>query len=181
MSARRLTNPNFTIISNNCWGHEVYNYLRLPYDTPFVGLYLYAPCYIKLLENFHSTIASELRFKEVSKYGKRVDESYQYPIGVLGDDIEIQFLHYKSKEEAYDKWNRRLERMHLEENQLFFKFDDRDRCTQDLLLKFHQLPYKNKISFSKAKLLHYENNFELTGKAGHVSLIKTLSFFDIIH
>ncbi len=33
------------------------------------------------------------------------DEFENYPIGLLGD-IEIDFFHYKTEEEAREKWNR---------------------------------------------------------------------------
>lgn len=42
-------------------------------------------------------------------------------IGKL-DDIEVVFLHYKSEEEAYQKWNRRKKRINY--NNLIFKFND---------------------------------------------------------
>jgi len=47
----QLKNRNFTIVSNNCWGGEVYRGFGLPYQTPFVGLFLFPACYIKLLKN----------------------------------------------------------------------------------------------------------------------------------
>ena len=48
----KLQNKNFVIISNNCFGGQAYRSLQLPYNTPFVGLFLYGPCYLKLLQNF---------------------------------------------------------------------------------------------------------------------------------
>lgn len=47
----RIEDRNFTIISNNCWGGELYKELNLAYNTPFIGLFIYAPCYIKMLKN----------------------------------------------------------------------------------------------------------------------------------
>ena len=40
-----LQNTNFSIISNNCWGGYVYQEQNLPYQSPFVGLFLYAKDY----------------------------------------------------------------------------------------------------------------------------------------
>ncbi|NVO85925.1 DUF1919 domain-containing protein [Hymenobacter terrestris] len=52
---RRLINRNFTLFSNDCWGAEVYKYFNLPYNTPFVGLMVMAPCYVQFLQTL-STI-----------------------------------------------------------------------------------------------------------------------------
>ena len=46
-----LKDINFVIISDNCWGGSVYQWLDRPYNSPFVGLGIYGDCYIKLLSN----------------------------------------------------------------------------------------------------------------------------------
>ena len=50
---RRLRNKEFTIICDNCWAGKVYSELGIPYQTPFVGLFIFSPDYIKLLNNFN--------------------------------------------------------------------------------------------------------------------------------
>ena len=54
-----------------------------------------------------------------------------YPIGKLGNDVEIHFLHYKSETEAQEKWNRRLKRMNF--NNILFKFSDNDMSNLKLI------------------------------------------------
>lgn len=86
---KRLTNKDFTIISNNCWGGHVYQDLDLEYLTPFVGLYFHLPCYLKLLKNFEHYMNQQLTFTDKSIYEKadsKREENY-YPLGKL-DDIE---------------------------------------------------------------------------------------------
>lgn len=141
----RLKNKDFVIISRNCWGGQIYQWLKLPYNTPFVGLFIYTPCYIKILKNFDHYMSLDLGFIEESKYSKYPTN---YPIGVL-DDVEIHFKHYADQAEARDKWNRRKERM--------FQYKDIDnyyfsicswRGLSDMDLKqFYELPFKNKLSF----------------------------------
>ena len=53
---RRLKNKNFTIICDNCWAGKVYQELGLPYQTPFVGMFVFSPDYIKMLKNIKSKI-----------------------------------------------------------------------------------------------------------------------------
>jgi len=144
-----------TVISNDCWGGELYREFHCEYRSPFVGLALMAPDYLHLLSDLKGFLDSPLRFKTSSKYPevntRREDPAECYPIGALGpweDDIEIQFIHYRSEEEALSKWNRRIQRMNW--NRMVFKFAaDKDHSTPQLLQQFNQLPFPFKIAFSK--------------------------------
>jgi len=141
-----LNKHDLVLISNNCWGSELYYALRREYNTPFVGLFLFAECYIDLLENFEGMIYSELEFSATSRY---FSSAPSYPIGMLGGRIEIHFLHYPSEREAFDKWNRRIARLKMAMDSnvpVFVKFCDRDGCTINHLARFHATQYQNKIS-----------------------------------
>lgn len=143
-----LENTPFVIIADNCWGGSIYQWYERPYNTPFVGLAVYGDCYIKLLSNFDYYMSKNLVFQKTSKHpfsGRLLN----YPVGLL-DDVEIHFVHYKSLEEAREKWNRRRDRMLKESNKdnYFFKMCDEWQADHKLLKQFHQLPFKNKISFS---------------------------------
>ncbi|WP_396638424.1 DUF1919 domain-containing protein [Maribacter sp. R77961] len=162
----RLKNKEFVLISRNCWGGQVYQWLGLPYNTPFVGLFLFGPCYMKLLNDFDRYMKLDLKFCEISKYPEAYND---YPIGVL-DDIEIHFQHYESPEEATEKWSRRKERMLKFKNKdnYFFSICDRRRVTDDDITAFHKLDFKNKISFSFKKLKGLSNR-------EHIKFIQDLS------
>jgi uncharacterized protein (DUF1919 family) len=144
----KLNNTDFTIISNNCWGGFVYNRYGIPYKTPTVGLYFYAEEYIKLVKNIKYYLNCDLKFISYSesKYSKDLlaKEQTNVPIGLL-DDIEIVFLHYKNEKEAYSKWNRRLKRINW--NNLIFKFSQDNKCNEEHLTSFDNLPYKKKVLF----------------------------------
>lgn len=152
-----LRNSRYVIISNNCWGAEIYRWLKKEYNTPFVGLFLHGPCYLKLLSNFEILIKKEIIFTDKSVYLK---EKPDYPIGLIGD-IEIHFMHYHDEDEAKQKWDRRVKRMLEEENfdNYYFKICDRDGVSTETMKEFHSLPFKNKISFSVN---------ELNGIANHI-------------
>lgn len=141
----RLRDKSFVIISNNCWGAEIYRTLNRQYNTPFVGLFLFGPCYIKLIENFDVYLSQNLLFKDKSIY---FDKKPTYPVGCL-NDIEIHFMHYKNEQEAVEKWQRRLERMkkEVDKDNYYYKICDRDGATKDIVDRFLRLPLKNKISF----------------------------------
>lgn len=57
-----LKNKTFTIISDTCWGGFIYQYFNLPYNSPFIGLYIFSPDYIDLLSNFKKYMNDELTF-----------------------------------------------------------------------------------------------------------------------
>lgn len=145
MDRRLYKGKDFVIISNNCWGAEIYRRLGVRYNTPFVGLFLFGPDYIKLLENFDYYMNCNLTFKTSSDF---VGNDIPYPIGQLGD-LEIHFQHYKNEDEAQDKWKRRLDRMKMVPNKdnYFIKICDRDKGDESIFKRFHQLPFSNKISF----------------------------------
>jgi len=142
---KKFGNKEFVIISNNCWGGQIYLRLNKPYNTPFIGLFIFGPDYIRLLQRFDYYLSCPLTFISQSSWS---DAKILYPIGYL-EDIEIHFVHYKNKEEAFDKWTRRLIRLNSvkDRNNFFFKIDDRDLTTSEIIKDFHSLPFVNKISF----------------------------------
>lgn len=145
-----IIKKDFCIISNDCWGAELYRWMGLEYNTPFVGLMLMAPCYLKFLKDPDKYISAQLEFISKSRYEEpnnvRNNAGY-YPIGELLD-IEVHFLHYKSEDEAIEKWNRR--KLKINWNNLFIKFTlDKDYAEQTHLEEFERLPYQRKVCFSK--------------------------------
>ena len=102
-----INDKEFVIISNNCWGGSAYQWYKKPYNTPFVGLFIYGSCYMKLLKDFDYYMSQKLAFTSKSKYPST---GKTYPIGML-KDIEIHFEHFKSEDEAREKWERRAARM----------------------------------------------------------------------
>ena len=151
---KALKNKHFTIISDNCWGGRIYQELGLPYQSPFIGLFIYSPDYVKLLANPKHYLSGELPlvFVEESRY--RSKDGITYPVALL-EDIEIHFLHYADEEEARSKWSRRLARMNWDN--LYFKMNDNDQATYQLLKDFQDLPYQAKVIFSSKNYTDLED------------------------
>ena len=38
---KNLNDKPFVIISDNCWGAEVFQWYGRPYNTPFIGMFIY--------------------------------------------------------------------------------------------------------------------------------------------
>lgn len=158
-----IKNKTISIISNNCWGGFMYQSCNLQYNSPFVGLFLFAPDYIKLLKDIKNYLEEELVFikPKDSKYIDQIDKTY--PIALL-KDIEIHFLHYHDCEEARRKWNKRLSR--LDFDNLIVKFCDRDLCTPLLIKEFDALPFPNKVCFAATAYPELKSVIHMTICAG---------------
>ena len=146
-------NKSFTIISNNCFGGGIYESLNLPYTSPTVGLFFYAPDYILFLKDLNVNLTKKIEFKNNSKFEEanlfRESKKWFYPIGFLDNGIEIHFMHYKSENEAVIKWERRAERVNFQN--LFIKFCDRDLCSDIIVEEFVKLDFEKKVFFSSKK------------------------------
>lgn len=182
----KLKNKDFSIISNNCVGGFIYKKFGLSYLTPTVGTFFYSEHYIKFLSNFEYYIRQPLKFISVAKYpGSTASlNKKHYPIGLLGDDVEIHFMHYKTREEALEKWTRRRDRMNF--NNLFFIYSDRDSFKEDFLDTYEKLPFERKIFFSSKPRANrksvvyvqdYEKDFQV-GESEHNG--KYQKYIDII-
>jgi uncharacterized protein (DUF1919 family) len=142
----QLKTVQFAVITNNCWGGEIYKYFDLPFTSPFIGLFLYPDCYLNLLENWEQINLQEIHIGFTSRYK---EGALSYPVGILNKNIEIHFLHYHSLDEADSKWKRRASRIRqFQPDQLFVKFCDRDGAKPEHFNRFERLSFRNKISFS---------------------------------
>jgi len=180
-----LKNKDFVIISDNCWGGAVYQWYDRPYNSPFVGLGIYGECYIKLLSNFDYYMNLELKFKpqEESIHSYQFKTSF-YPMGVL-EDVEIHFVHYKTSKEAKEKWTKRKNRM-LEiqdKDNYFFKICDDWKANDEQINAFHNLPFKNKVSFVPNNKKTIDSPFQIAvyerHKKNKISVPNGLGLFKI--
>ena len=142
----RLKNKKITLISNNCNGGVLLHELGLKFNSPFVNLNIPAKDYIKYLSRFEYYNSLTLSFDE------SLDK--KYPVGKL-DDVTIEFIHYKSKEEALTKWEERKKRMN-EEN-LFIIFTEQADCNVEILEAFDRLPFQNKVVFTYREYKHLKS------------------------
>lgn len=159
----RIKETNFTIISNNCWGGIIYQSYGLEYKTPTIGLYFLADDYIKFVYNIKEYLKCELTFIKYyeSKKYKLTNQEFDFPVGRL-NDIDIYFMHYKTQEEAEEKWKRRCERVNWDK--ILYKFSNQNFCTKEHIEKFLKLPVKNKVCFVNDKRYNIEGTIFIKQK-----------------
>ena len=146
----KLKNTDFSIIGNNCFVGGIYHKFGLPYTTPTIWTYIYPEDYLRFLGNLAWYLTQPLKFKKETnhimahRYCRLVKRNY--PIGVLGEDVEVHFMHYHTEEEALDKWNKRIQRVNL--NNLFIVFSDGAEFREGMVERYENLPFEYKIFFS---------------------------------
>lgn len=143
---KNITNKDFSIICNNCWAGYVYRRYGLNYLTPTVGLYFFAEDFIKLCYNlkYYMDLPLEFISVEESKYSEKLKVKGQVNIPIARlDDIEVIFLHYKTEQEAREKWERRAKRINYDN--LIFKFSEMNDCSYEHLQKFDALDVDKKF------------------------------------
>jgi uncharacterized protein (DUF1919 family) len=144
----KLKNKDFTIIGNNCFTGGIYHKFGLKYTSPTIWTYIFPEEYLQLIGNLDWYLKQPLEFTAVSKHlmAQKQLETRKYPIGLLGGDVEVHFMHYKTEKEALEKWNARIKRVNL--NNLFVVFSDGAEFKKELLEKYEKMPYTHKIFFS---------------------------------
>lgn len=152
---KKLTNKNFTILSNNCIGGFLYQDFELPYLSPTVNLYISPKDFVKFCKDIKKYVNLEMK--------EGTDETVNCPIGVI-EDIKIYFVHYKTFKEGKEKWDNRKKRINYQN--IYCMMTDRNTvycnpevCEEEVIYEFDSLPIKNKVVFTSKKFdlnsVHY--------------------------
>jgi uncharacterized protein (DUF1919 family) len=152
LNRKKLKNHDFTILSNNCTGSLITHDLGKRFLTPTVNLFLWTEDFVKLLENLDYYL-----HKEIEQIFK---EGINYPVGRLAD-IEIYFMHYNNIQEAKEKWYERIKRINYKN--LYILMVDNDGCTDEIIQRFEQLPFKNKVFLTNKIYKNYKSAFYIKG------------------
>lgn len=163
---------NLTVVSNNCWGAEFYKEYNVEFLSPFVGLYIYPECYLKILSDPTVVLKSPLRFVASSRF----EQETSFPIGLLHEDVEIHFMHYDSEDEALSKWTRRVGRMDKNPANWYVKMDDREGAGKEDIQRFLELPYPNKVALSTFNI-HHPNHVKMPREKGKDHVVDGLKLY----
>ncbi len=149
---KRLNNHDFSLIASNCNGGFILHDLGMRFNSPFVNLWMKPKDYLKMLSEFKHYMSEELVFVK--------EEGIDYPVGLL-KDVRIYFQHYKSNDEAKQKWDIRKERINYDN--LFILFTDQEGCTRAELEQFDKLIFKNKVAFTNKSYPELKSTFYIKG------------------
>lgn len=135
----KLIDSKVSIISNNCWGGITYHSLQIRFLSPFINMYLEQEDYIRLLNDIKNYMKEELHFDRM-EYEPNLKRDF--PVARIGD-VYLYFNHYKSYEEAEQKWEERKKRINFDN--LFVEFFSTDR---KIAKQFDELSFEKKIVFT---------------------------------
>lgn len=132
-----------SIISRDCYAAVLYNVLGIPFLSPTILLWFDDDNYLRLL--------SDLQFymqQTVEYVRDEVDENsgVVYPVGKIAD-VEINFNHYSSFEEAKTKWEQRVKR--IKWDRLFVVNATKQ---VDVAKRFMNLSYERKMCFTNFEM-----------------------------
>lgn len=164
---KKLKNYDFSILSSNCNGCIITHELGIRFNTPTVNLFFNAEDFLKFISNLNYYINLELEDMKFEKF----------PRGKLGD-LTINFLHYKSFEEAKKKWDERKKRINF--NNLFIMTTDRDGCTYEMIKQFDELPYKNKVIFTHKYYPEFKSAYYIKGFENEKEVCKLSDYKNFI-
>lgn len=150
MQIKKILDKDTSIISSNCFAGRVMQDLGMQYNTPTLGLWFMPDDFPKFCSNLSFYLNAEIVSLEHSKndlgeWKRTHPRKHPYPVGKLGDNIEIHFLHYYTEEEAFNKFRRRSQRVNMDK--IILIAFEQNGCTENDVKAFNDLPSKNKLFF----------------------------------
>lgn len=129
-----------SIISDDCWGGSVYNYLGLRFDSPFINFFINNDDFVKLVSNLKYYMDKPLILEQQGTV-------INMPVGSLGENEEkvyLNFNHAYTFEEAKLDFERRRKRINMDN--LFIKMQyGWGKYSKDILCKYDKVHYSKKI------------------------------------
>lgn len=139
---KELYNNDFTLLAPNCMAGILLHDLGLRFLTPTVNLMMTQTDFLVFALHLDEYLQGELSFFEDP------DESCPCAHLKYNDlpEITVFFTHYKSAEEAEQKWRERTER--INRDNLFVFIEERDGITRSDLEKLKQIPARGVLAFT---------------------------------
>jgi len=138
---RSVDLPPFSLLTSDCMAGLIYHTMGRQFLSPTINMSIKDADYLKLLIDFEYYFEHDIDF---------VDSTH-YPVGYIGEGdkrIKISFEHYKTNEEAREKWYARKKRM---TDNIFVVVADQNlsdaQIEQFRHLELH-LPIKRKVMFT---------------------------------
>ena len=163
--AKKLTNHEFSIISNTCVGGVMTHNVGEQFRSPTVNLIIYEEQFLVFCH--HLKEYAECPVELPTSEEQELFAKYPHPVGILRGkdaglpDINLLFVHYKTFEEAKEKWEARFRRLNYHD--IFIVMDRGMDARDEILDEFHKLPYKHKVFFThKEDPARWPDNFRFS-------------------
>lgn len=137
-------NKKITIISNDCSAGIIYGYYGLQFLSPTIGLY-FRTNFLSFANNLDDYLSGEMfditTIDDINPVGELIPNDKSLP------SVKISFIHYKTFEEAKNKWIERAKRVCFDSIYIVLNGSLYPQIIDELCLKsFYNLNY-HKIYF----------------------------------
>lgn len=142
---------SLTIISNNCSGVSIYQDLGHKYESPTIALQILPDEYPRFCKDLKKYMSYDLKeYKDFSadheeKMYNLLRRNPYFPVGIIGD-VAVLFQHYKTFEEAKNKWDRRKARIDYNHICYFFTLEKK---YLEAASEFGNLNLENSVLFTR--------------------------------
>ena len=161
-----LHNPP-SLFTKNCWGGYTYNSLGLQFTSPTINMFESGDDYLRLMSNLPYYLNQPV---ELERFEWEPNLKREYPIGRI-DDVLFHFNHYKTFEDAVNKWEERKARVN-KKNIIAVSFTEDPTFAE----KFDQLPLDKKICFAP-----FEADFNSLAYVEIPENLSHLAFYQIVN
>jgi uncharacterized protein (DUF1919 family) len=180
-----LEYKQFTVLSNDCWAQALYEDFGLPYQSPMIGCGMHADGFLRFLENAEYYLRTPITFIPDSRNAavRRLRTNRRsWPIGLLGDEVEVHFMQYRSEEDARRTWETGCANLCFD--RILVKFSvDKDGATQQHIDRFVSMPFERKLLISAHR--HPEIDYAIYAPDyamnGAFMFRRSLKYFDCAH
>lgn len=152
-------------------GGIIYHRMGEKFCSPTINLWMFEKDFQKFCMNLIYYKASKLKF---------ISSEKKYPVARLGEgenEITIYFMHYKSKEEAGEKWYERMNRINTDN--LFVIATD-NGMSEDELKEWGKMKCRNMVIFVAKKYPNLEYTFWLRKYEAQDNVGKYVNDVDMI-
>lgn len=124
---KKNANHDFSLITNDCIGGVISHDLGEQFRSPTVNLWIPNAHFLAFVKDLEYYLSCEIK--------ETPDDTKPYPVGtIIPKDnqhipITINFMHYASFEEGYQKWKERSARVNYDRLYFIWHFYD-DDCTE---------------------------------------------------
>lgn len=150
----RLKNKDFTLIASNCCAGVIYHLLGHRFDSPTINIWMNKKDFCRFASDLPFYMRQDLHF-----YKK---EGRNCPCAYIGEDdraVPIDFVHYKSEQEAKEKWEERKRRIHWDN--LFIITCDGNQSSEEDFSLLDRAICKRKIVFTSQDHPEIKDSFVL--------------------
>lgn len=138
-----------------CLGGILSHERRMQFRSPFINLMIPANEYVDMLCNLKDNIHADIT---------DITGENKYPVGLLAGKYHLHFIHYNDFESAVTVWRKRCERMDYQN--LYVILVQTASCSNDDIVKFDSLPFKNKVALTSDRTPKLSCTFRIKGYDG---------------